>query len=238
MTSYSEVVEILGERPTDRATVVAICNVHSVMSARRSRELADALENADIATSDGVPLVWGIRWTVRPEQERVYGPELMRRTIASTVDLGWRHYFYGSSPETLAALEAAFMRIAPGACIVGTHSPPFRPLTAAETEEAVANIRAADTDILWVGLGMPKQELWMQEIRSELPGVALIGVGAAFDFIAGTKREAPSWIQRVGLEWLFRLVQEPRRLWRRYAYNNPGFAVLLAAQVLRTRLRR
>lgn len=238
MTSYAEVIDALDHRPSDRATVVTVCNVHSVMSARRDRELANALSNADIATSDGVPLVWGIRWTARPEQERVYGPELMRQTVAATVDRGWRHYFYGSSPETLAALEAAFKEIAPDARIVGTHSPPFRPLTQEETDAVLADIRESGTDVLWVGLGMPKQELWMQEARSALPGVALIGVGAAFDFIAGTKKEAPAWIQRAGLEWLFRLSQEPRRLWRRYIVNNPAYALLLIQQIVVQRLGR
>ena len=143
MTSYSEVVETLGQRPADRATVIAVCNVHSVMSARRNRELASALENADVATSDGVPLVWGIRWTARPEQERVYRPELMRRTIAGTVDRGWRHYFYGSSPETLSALETAFKEMATEARFVEIHSPPFRPLTDEETKAVSTEIHTA-----------------------------------------------------------------------------------------------
>jgi N-acetylglucosaminyldiphosphoundecaprenol N-acetyl-beta-D-mannosaminyltransferase len=238
MTSYAEVIEDLDRRPKDRATVVAVCTVHSVMSARRDPLLAEAIDSADIATSDGVPLVWAIRWTARPEQQRVYGPELMRRSIATTVDRGWRHYFYGSTPETLAELEAAVAVRFPDATIVGSYSPPFRPLTPEETEAVVTDILSKGTDVVWVGLGMPKQELWMHEVRDALPGVALVGVGAAFDFIAGTKKEAPPWIQRAGLEWLFRLSQEPRRLWRRYVYNNPGFVVLLAAQVLRTRLRR
>ena len=121
---------------------------------------------------------------------------------------------------------------------MGIHSPPFRPLTDEETKAVCAEIHAARTDILWVGLGMPKQELWMQQVRSELPGVALVGVGAAFDFIGGTKKEAPAWIQRAGLEWLFRLVQEPRRLWRRYVFNNPAYAFLLAKQVVSQRFQR
>lgn len=238
MTSYAEVIDALGQRPSDRATVVAVCNVHSVMSARGNRELSRALAAADITTSDGVPLVWAIRWTARPEQERVYGPELTRRVITETVERGWRHYFYGSTPETLAALEEAISEIAPGALIAGSHSPPYRALSPDETDAALADIRAARTDVLWVGLGMPKQELWMHQVRAELPGVALMGVGAAFDFIAGTKKEAPVWIQRIGLEWLFRLSQEPRRLWRRYIFNNPAFVFLLGKQIITARLGR
>jgi len=236
MTSYAEVIDVLDERPSDRATVVAVCNVHSVMSARRSRELSEALAAADINTSDGVPLVWAIRWTARPKQERVYGPELTRRAISQTVDKGWRHYFYGSTPETLAALEKAISESCPDALIVGSYSPPFRSLSQEETDAVVADIKAAGADIVWVGLGMPKQELWMHEVRAALPGVALVGVGTAFDFIAGTKKEAPAWIQRSGLEWLFRLSQEPRRLWRRYVFNNPAFVILLAKQIISQRL--
>lgn len=238
MTSYSEVIEKLDQRPTDRATVVAVCTVHSVMSARRSPLLAEALAAADINTSDGVPLVWAIRWTARPEQERVYGPELTRRAISQTVDKGWRHYFYGSTPETLAALEKAVLESDPDAQIVGSCSPPFRSLSQEETDEIIADIKAVGTDVVWVGLGMPKQELWMHEVQAELPGIALVGVGAAFDFIAGTKKEAPPWIQRSGLEWLFRLWEEPRRLWRRYIFNNPAFVVLLAKQIAFQRLSR
>jgi len=234
MTSYDGVLEAIEHRPSDRATVVAVCNVHSVMSARSDPDLAAALTGADITTSDGVPLVWALRWTVRPEQERVYGPELMRRALQTTP---WKHYFYGSTPETLAALETAVETMAPDASIVGSYSPPFRALTETELAEIVVGIRESGADVVWVGLGMPKQELWMSQVRDELPGVALVGVGAAFDFIAGTKAEAPQWIQRAGLEWLFRLLHEPRRLWRRYVYNNPMFVVLLARQVLVGRLK-
>jgi N-acetylglucosaminyldiphosphoundecaprenol N-acetyl-beta-D-mannosaminyltransferase len=238
MTSYEDVIEAIDNRPPDRATVVAVCTVHSVMSARRSKELAGALAAADINTSDGVPLVWAIRWTARPEQQRVYGPELMRRSISDTVDKGWRHYFYGSTPETLAALEQVVAQSDPDALVVGTYSPPFRELTTDETDAIVADILEKETDVVWVGLGMPKQELWMQQIHPLLPGVALVGVGAAFDFIAGTKKEAPVWIQRSGLEWLFRLTQEPRRLWRRYIFNNPAYVILLTKQIILQRLGR
>lgn len=236
MTSYDEVMAAIENRPNDVATVVAVCNVHSVMTARSNREVADALGSAEIATSDGVPLVWAIRWTARPEQQRVYGPELMRRLVAGSIDSGLTHYFYGSTPETLNALSDAIAKIAPGAAVVGSYSPPFRDMTADEERLAMETIRESKADVVWVGLGMPKQELWMHSVRSELPGVALIGVGAAFDFIAGTKKEAPQWIQRAGLEWLFRLSQEPRRLWRRYLFNNPAFVLLLASQIIRARL--
>ncbi|MDJ0952878.1 MAG: WecB/TagA/CpsF family glycosyltransferase [Acidimicrobiia bacterium] len=236
VTSYDDVIEKLTNRPSDGATVVAVCNVHSVMSARRDPELREAIAAAEIATPDGVPIVWGLRATVRSEQERVYGPELMRKAFVDNV--GWKHYLYGSTPETLAQLQAKLAEIAPQAEIVGAFSPPFRDMTPDESDEAMEAIRASGADVVWVGLGMPKQELWMHRIRPELPGIALLGVGAAFDFLAGTKKQAPAWMQKAGLEWLFRLIQEPRRLWRRYIWNNPAYAVLLSMQVVRHKLSR
>jgi N-acetylglucosaminyldiphosphoundecaprenol N-acetyl-beta-D-mannosaminyltransferase len=234
MTSYDEAIEALTNRPPDRATVVAVCNVHSVMTARRDPALREAIANAEIATPDGVPIVWGLRATARPDQARVYGPELMRKAFVD--DVGWKHYLYGSTPETVSALRSKLFEIAPNAEIVGVFSPPFREMAADETDAAMADIRTSGADVVWVGLGMPKQELWMHRIRPELPGVALVGVGAAFDFLAGTKKQAPAWMQRAGLEWLFRLIQEPRRLWRRYVWNNPAYMVLLTLQVIRHKL--
>jgi N-acetylglucosaminyldiphosphoundecaprenol N-acetyl-beta-D-mannosaminyltransferase len=237
MTSYDEVLETLSTRRSDRALTVAVCNVHSVMSARKDPSLRSALDSADIATPDGVPLVWGIRWTADPGQERVYGPELMVRSLVASGTMGWRHYLYGSTPETLVLLETAIAELAPQATIVGTESPPFRELTDDEEEAVLDRIRDSGAEVVWVGLGMPKQELWMSQVASRLPGVALLGVGAAFDFLAGTKRQAPAWMQRAGLEWLFRFIQEPGRLWRRYLWNNPAYLVLLARQVITSRLR-
>lgn len=238
MTSYNGVFDALSDRPEEHATVVAVCNVHSVMSARRDDQLFAAISNAEIATSDGVPLVWGLRWTARPEQERVYGPELMRQAFAEQADRGWKHYLYGSTPETLSLLQEKILDMAPAANVVGVHSPPFRELTAQEHAEELEEIRASGADIVWVGLGMPKQELWMHRVKEDLPGIAVLGVGAAFDFIAGTVKQAPGWMQRAGLEWLYRLIQEPRRLWRRYILNNPAYVLLLGWQVATTKSRK
>ncbi len=236
MTHYDEVLDLVDKRPDDSATVISVCNVHSVMVARKDPALAAALAASEIATPDGVPLVWTLRRTARPDQQRVYGPELMRRALQQGTDRGWRHYFYGSTDETLEKLMAAVATMAPGASIVGSEAPPFRRLTAEEQATALARIRDAGTDVLWVGLGMPKQELWMHEIRAELPGVAVVGVGAAFDFLAGVKAQAPPWMQRAGLEWLFRLGTEPRRLWRRYLWNNPAFLLLMGKQLVMHRV--
>ncbi len=162
----------------------------------------------------------------------------MLRVLEASDHSRWRHYLYGSSPEVLEAIRRRILEVAPAAVVVGAKAPPFRPLTTAEEDVDVAAIRASKADIVWVGLGMPKQELWMHRVRDRLPGVALIGVGAAFDFLAGTKKQAPGWMQRSGLEWLYRLVHEPRRLWKRYIWNNPAYLMLAGYQVVTTQLRR
>ncbi len=232
LTSYDEVLALLDARPADRPTVVAVCNVHSVMTARSDRDVARALSTADVATPDGMPLVWALRQLARADQTRVYGPDLMRAALAHGVERGWRHYLYGATPSTLNLLRQAAERIAPGVQIVGWHAPPFRALTAREEQAVLADIRASGADLVWVGIGMPKQELWMQRVAEELPGVALLGVGAAFDLLSGVVPQAPPGLQAAGLEWLYRMLQEPRRLWRRYLWNNPRYLVLLAGQLL------
>lgn len=236
LTSYDEVLGIIGRPPPDRALVVAVCTVHSVMSARRDPALHAAIADADIATTDGVPLVWMARLLRRPGQERVYGPELMHRALQHGVERGWRHFLYGTTPQTLERLHAAIDRVAPGAVVAGRIAPPFRALTPAELDATIAALRRSGADIIWVGLGMPRQEKWMHQVAARLPGQALLGVGAAFDFLSGTVPQAPPVLQRAGLEWAFRLWHEPRRLWRRYVLNNPLFLVLAAGQVLRCRL--
>jgi N-acetylglucosaminyldiphosphoundecaprenol N-acetyl-beta-D-mannosaminyltransferase len=231
-TRYPDVLAAIERRPEDRATVVAVCNVHSVMTARRDHRVAGALRAADIATPDGMPLVWMLRRTAAPEQERVYGPDLMRQALVHGVQRRWRHYFLGTTPETLARLTVAAERLAPGVSIVGTSAPPYRTLTTDEHAAIYADVLQSGADLVWVGLGMPKQELWMEQAKPHLPGVALVGVGAAFDFLAGTVPQAPAWMQCVGLEWLYRFSREPRRLWRRYLLNNPAFVFLAMRQLI------
>ena len=235
LTSYEEMLDMLDQRSDDRAIVVVVCNVHSVMSARNNPELLQALSAAHIATPDGVPIVWTLRRTANPNQERVYGPDLMHLALSESRDRGWKLYLYGSTPETLATLEARIAEFAPDAEIVGSYSPPFRPSTPDEDTADAARILATGANITWVGLGMPKQELWIHRVAGQLPGTVVIGVGAAFEFLAGITKQAPAWMQSAGLEWLFRLSQEPRRLWRRYIWNNPAFAILALRQVLTDR---
>lgn len=234
-TGYAQVLDAIDRRPRDRATVVAVCNVHSIMTARRDGQVAQALGQADIATPDGMPLVWMLRRTAGADQTRVYGPDLMRLALAEGVERGWRHYFLGATDETIGRLTDAVNMLAPGVEVVGSWAPPFRPLTDDEEAEIHADIRACAPDVVWVGMGMPKQELWMHRAAPHLSGIALVGVGAAFDFLAGTVKEAPDWVQRAGFEWLYRLAREPRRLWRRYLLNNPLFMLLAFRQLLSRR---
>lgn len=204
---------------------VCVTNVHGVTESGRDPELRDIHNESGLTTPDGVPLVWCGRWAGARTIRRVYGPDLMLDVLAAAVDRGWTSYLYGGTPDTLALLEARLLERFPGLRIVGSWSPPFRELTADEEAAAIGAINAADPDLVWVGLGCPKQERWMHRHRPALTAPVLLGVGAAFDFHAGAKRQAPAWMQRVGLEWAFRLASEPRRLWRRYLVGNTRFVL-------------
>jgi N-acetylglucosaminyldiphosphoundecaprenol N-acetyl-beta-D-mannosaminyltransferase len=237
LSSYDHLFEALVPRLGRVTTTVAFCNVHSVMTARADEYLADAFERFDVTNPDGIPLVWALRRVHRLPAARVYGPTFMRVALERGQALGWRHFFLGSTEETLTRLTSEVNRRYPEAHIVGTYSPPFRELTQEDLDEITSAIDRTDADLVWVGMGMPKQELLIPRLAPALHGRALLGVGAAFDLLAGNQPEAPAWMQSRGLEWLFRLVHEPRRLWRRYLLNNPLFLVLLAGQIVRSRLR-
>ncbi len=211
---------------------VCVSNVHSVMESWDDPSLRRIHNEAGLVTPDGMPLVWISRRRGFDHVRRVYGPDLMLALCAHSVPRGYRHFFYGSAegvPERLAErLRARF----PGLHVAGAYAPPFRPLTPEEDARVVAQINRARPDVVWVGLGMPRQERWMHAHVGRLEAPVLIGVGAAFDFHAGLKRQAPRWMQRAGLEWLFRLLTEPRRLWRRYLSHNPRFVWLMLMQAL------
>lgn len=202
---------------------VCVTGVHGVMESQRDPELARIHNESGMTTPDGMPMVWAGRAAGAAWMERVYGPDLMLAVCARAAERGWRSYFYGGAegvPERLAdRLRERF----PGLVVAGAWSPPFRPLTPEEDDEVVARINAARPDLVWVGLSTPKQERWMAAHVGRIGAAALLGVGAAFDIHAGSLRQAPRWMQRSGLEWLFRLAVEPRRLWRRYLVNNPRF---------------
>ena len=184
-----------------------------------------------------MPLVWFTRKSGHPEIKRADGPNSMTAICEQGVALGFRHYFYGSTNEMLEALERNLKKRFPGIDIAGSYSPPFRPLTEDERIEVVNQINAAKPDLLWIGLGMPKQELWVAENHSSIDAPVILAVGAAFGFHAGMVRRAPQWMQDRGLEWLFRLSQEPGRLWKRYLLGNPYFVWLAARELLLRRAR-
>lgn len=225
-------------RPGDDGLMVAVCNVHAVMSARRDPSLNAALSTADIATADGMPLVWALRSFGTPDQERVDALRLFTATVEAGLAEATSHFFYGSTDAVLDRIISDLEQRYSDLVVAGTLAPPFRALTPREMRDHIEVIRHSGADVVWVGLGMPKQEYWMAEARTNLGGVALVGVGAVFDWLAGSMPKAPQWMQGAGLEWLYRLSREPRRLWRRYAWNNPAFLVLFAAQLTRVRLSR
>jgi N-acetylglucosaminyldiphosphoundecaprenol N-acetyl-beta-D-mannosaminyltransferase len=210
---------------------LCVAAVHTVMEAREDEDLRAAVDGAAFTVPDGQPLAWGLRALGHEIDARVYGPELMDRACARAARSGQRHYLYGGrDDEALASLADVLRERHPGLRLAGGWSPPFRELSDAELDEIAARINAARPDVVWVGIGVPKQEKWMAAMRERLDAPVLVGVGAAFDFHAGLVPQAPGWMQRNGLEWAFRLKQEPRRLWRRYARHNPRFVVGFARQ--------
>ncbi len=209
---------------------VCISTVHMVMEGHDDPEYQKIVNAADMVTSDGMPLVWGLRLLGARRSERVYGPTLTplfcERAAAEGIPVG----FYGSSPEVLEAMIGNLRKAYPALQVAYQHSPPFRTLTEEEIGEEIEEIRASGARVIFVGLGCPKQERWMHARRGKIDAT-MVGVGAAFDYVGKTKVQAPGFMQDHGLEWLFRLVTEPRRLWRRYLYHNPRFVGLFAIQL-------
>jgi N-acetylglucosaminyldiphosphoundecaprenol N-acetyl-beta-D-mannosaminyltransferase len=210
-------------------TYVCLAAAHSLLDCQRDAELRKVFNASGLTTPDGMPLVWLLRLRGHEHVTRVYGADLMRSTCAASVPLNLGHFFLGGGPGVAERLSRSLSSRTPGLRVCGWLSPPFRPLSPEEDRGLVEEINAAKPEILWVGLGSPKQEHWMAEHRSRIDAPVIIGVGAAFDFLSGHKPQAPRWMQRSGLEWLFRLAHEPRRLWRRYAAY-PLFLLLLTLQ--------
>ena len=210
---------------------VCVTGVHGVTEAQSDPSFRAILNHALLNTPDGMPMVWIGRGSGFREMERVYGPDLLLEVCAASESTGWKHFFYGGGPSTAEMLSDVLRSRFPRLQIVGTHTPPFRPLTAAELEQFQAQISATRPDIIWVGLSTPKQELFMASTLSRLDVPVMIGIGAAFDLISGKVRQSPRWIQRSGFEWLYRTLQEPRRLWKRYFKNNPLFIWRLFLQL-------
>lgn len=222
---------------TRASAFVCALDVHSLMRAQDDAEHMAALRGAAMVTPDGQPVVWAARARGTGDMSRVCGPDLLPQVCAASVARGWKHYFYGGADGVASDLAERLQAKHPGLAVVGTDCPPFRALSTAEQEAALARIRASGAQILWVGLGCPKQEKWMLANRDKLPGVVMIGIGAAFDFHVDRVRRAPRWMREGGLEWLHRLMSEPRRLWRRYLVMAPRFVVASLAETASIRLR-
>jgi N-acetylglucosaminyldiphosphoundecaprenol N-acetyl-beta-D-mannosaminyltransferase len=211
---------------------VCVCNVHTVMASREDPELRLALAGSSFNVPDGQPLVWAINSLGHSLGARVYGPDLMDHACRRSAELGHRFYLYGGRNQgALVQLALNLRQRHPGVRIVGGYSPPHRPLTDEERGAVADEINRTHADVVWVGIGVPKQEKWMLQMRPRLDVPLLIGVGAAFDFHAGLVSQAPDRLQRAGLEWAYRLAHEPRRLWRRYLRYNPLFLGAFARQL-------
>jgi N-acetylglucosaminyldiphosphoundecaprenol N-acetyl-beta-D-mannosaminyltransferase len=237
ISDYEEVIDWMEAMiAADARGYVTAAAVNLVMSAREDPGTLAAVLGATLAVPDGQPLVWALRSLGNERATRIYGPDLMARFCARAASSGTPMYLHGGrTPEALQLLEARLLERFPGVRIVGGYSPPFRALSAAEQDSVIAAIDASGAQVVWVGTGQPKQEKWMLQMRPRLQAPLLVGVGAAFDFHAGLISQAPSWMQRSGLEWAYRLSREPRRLWRRYARYNPLFLACFLGQYLRHR---
>ena len=224
LTDYEQTMDWIDATVAERGkSYLSAAAVHLVMVAQEDEKTRDAVDDATLIVPDGQPLVWALR-SLGHEASRVYGPDLMAKYCERSAGTGVRMYLYGGRNQgALVELALRLRRRYPGLQIVGGYSPPFRELTDDEEQWVVDDINRSKADVVWVGIGQPKQEIWMREYRDRLEAPMLIGVGAAFDFHAGLVPQAPNWMQKLGLEWVYRLAQEPRRLWRRYARYNPRF---------------
>jgi N-acetylglucosaminyldiphosphoundecaprenol N-acetyl-beta-D-mannosaminyltransferase len=213
-----------------QANYVCCAPAHAIMECYDHPDLRPVYNHSGLTTPDGMPIVWLVRWAGHKQVARVYGPDLLLAACQDGLERGWRHYFYGGAPGVPERLVQRLRDRFPELQVTGIESPPFRELDTAEQADAVERIRAAQADILWLGLGSPRQERWMAANVEQLGVPVQVGVGAAFDFLSGNKPQAPRWMQRSGLEWLFRLFSEPRRLWKRYLLGYPRFVTLVLLQ--------
>jgi N-acetylglucosaminyldiphosphoundecaprenol N-acetyl-beta-D-mannosaminyltransferase len=240
MTDYAEAMDVMDGMIARRERgYVCATAVHAVMVGQDDPEMRAALEGSTLTVPDGMPLVWAANALGEDLQDRVYGPELMLRYCERSRDQGYRIFLYGGRDQGSLAQLALNLRLRfPGIKIVGGYSPPYRTMTDEEEAAIAEQINLARPDVVWVGIGVPKQEKWMAHMRDRLDAPVLAAVGAAFDFHAGRVSMAPSWMQDRGLEWTYRIAQEPRRLLPRYLIHNPRFVAKIVAQLVRQRLRR
>ena len=224
---------ILGWVTQRNSQYICVRDVHGIMRAQEDPALMAIHDGAGLITPDGMPLVWILRARGYNGANRVCGADLVAALCDASQAAGARHYFYGGKPGVAERMAAELLRRFPALQIVGTATPPFRPLTPEEDRAATEEITAARPDIVWVGFSTPKQEYWMRDHVGRIPGATLIGIGAAFDFYAGDVKRAPKWMRKSGLEWLHRLLSEPRRLWRRYLILAPKFIMSMLRRGIR-----
>ena len=218
---------------TKRQGYVCVTGVHGVMEAQDDERFRQILNRSFLTTPDGVPTVWLGRLHGFRTMTRVYGPDYMLALCDTGRAHGLRHFLYGGKPGVAEQLRDTLQERFPGIQIVGTYTPPFRRLVAEEEQGLRTQLEECGADIFWVGLSTPKQENFMAEYYERLPVKLMVGVGAAFDLLSGNLREAPDWVKQIGMQWLYRLIMEPRRLWRRYLHNNPRFLLMTAMQLIR-----
>ena len=226
VTNMSDTIKYIGGHLDDlRGKYICVSNVHTTVMSYENEEYRKIQNGAAMALPDGAPLSSYSRRKGYKQAQRVTGPDLMLELFVTSKEKGYRHYFYGATEETLQSMKEVLERDYPGIQIAGMYAPPFRALTPQEDAQIVAKINESRPDFIWIGLGAPKQEEWMYQHMGQLQGV-LIGVGAGFDYLAGYIKRAPRWMQRMSLEWLYRLLQDPKRLWRRYFTSNVKFICL------------
>lgn len=231
--TMDDAVRILADAVAERKKgYVCVTPVHGVMEAQTDPALRRILNSSLLTTPDGMPLVWIGRWLGHRNMGRVYGPELMLEICRRSPEKGWSHFLYGGKPGIADELAKRLSTRFPGLKIAGTFTPPFRPLNGDEERELARMVSESKPDFLWVGISTPKQDRFMSEYLAKLDATVMLGVGAAFDMHTGHIKDAPSWIKRAGLQWVHRLFQEPRRLWRRYLILNPIFVFKITMQFL------
>lgn len=221
------IVEMLSGK---RKGYVCVAGVHGVMEAQRRPELADAYRESAMTIPDGMPLVWVGHWQHHRDMERVTGPDLMLQIFLRPEFATTTHYLYGGEQGVVEELRERLLQLNPGARIVGVRTPPFRELTATEERALIQEVSRLKPDIIWVGVSCPKQELFMLRHYDKFESKLMFGVGAAFDYHTGRIRDCADWVKRAGLQWFHRLLQDPRRLWKRYLRNNPEFIWRIALQ--------
>jgi len=226
MVQIADVVALMTDWIThhrDRTHWVVVADMHAIIEAYKRQEFRSQIETADLTVPDGISLIKVARRKGVPLKTRVAGTDLMNAFFARHQHTGVKHFFFGDTDQTLARLREKLEEAYPGITIAGCYSPPFRPITSEEDAAMIQRINDARPDVLWVGLGLPKQEQWIHEHRARLHVPLMLGVGAAFKFLAGTVTRAPGWVGELGLEWLWRFAHEPRRLWRRIMIEGPQF---------------